>query len=160
MKRALLLVLMVTLFRMGTGLAAEAVTTLSEFGFLIEQAKRGAGELFVVDVRDRESYLAATVPGAVHAGVTSDGYIGDGRGGPVLMVTESDASASFIQAWRDRLATFGHDPIYVLEGGFSSWVNRGGPIEAPTGMSSPPGTFPFVIPRGLCEMNTPVKVYP
>lgn len=153
-------IVMVTIVSAGTGLAGGAVTPLSEFGFLIEQVKKNTGEVFVIDVRERVAYLSGTVTGAVHAGTAPEGYIGDGRGGPVLVITQGDASAELLEQWEERLSTFGHDPIYFLDGGFASWVKVDGPVHLPEGAFAIPGTLPFVIPRGLCELNTPAKVYP
>lgn len=160
MKYALPLAVMVTMFSAGIGVAGGGVATLSEFGFLIEQVKKNTGEMYVIDLRDRAAYLSGTVPGAVYVGPSPDGYIGDGRGGAVLVIADGDASVEILEAWHDRLVTFGHDPIYFLEGGFASWVNHDGPVETPIDTSAVPGKFPFIIPRGLCEMNTPAKVYP
>lgn len=160
MKYALPFAIMVTLLSAGIGLAGGGVATLSEFGFLIEQVKRNTGEVFVLDVRDRAAYLSGTVTGAVHAGISPHAYIGDGRGGAVLVIADDDASVEILAAWQDRLMAFGHDPIYFLEGGFLSWTEAEGPVEFPASGFAIPGTLPFVIPRGLCELNTPAKVYP
>lgn len=108
----------------------------------------------VLDVRGTEAYRAGTVPGALDAGRDAAGFTPDGRGGAVVLIAgASDA----LPGWRARLTAAGH-AVYLLQGGMVAWRDAGLPLEFGTRYVRP-GTVPFVIPRGLCEMNEPAQVF-
>lgn len=49
--------------------------------------------------------------------------------------------------------------MLILDGGMGAWLAHGGAVEQPGEAYVRPGTVPFTIPRGLCEMNTPAQEY-
>lgn len=126
---------------------------------LIRLVTDDPGGVYVIDVRPKQVYLSGTVPGAVSAPADPAGFFADGRGGPVLLVTGPDMPSGHLQKWRDRLTGFGFAPIHHIDGGFPVWVKRGGAVEKPTDVFVKPGTTPFIIPRGICELNAPAQVF-
>ena len=46
-----------------------------------------------------------------------------------------------------------------LSFGLDAWRAAALPVEVPQSEFMRPGTVPFVIPRGICEMNEPAEVY-
>jgi hypothetical protein len=56
--------------------------------------------------------------------------------------------------WDQRLVGFGYR-VRALDGGLAAWRAAGLTVVRPEAGFARPGTVPFVIPRGLCEMNTP-----
>lgn len=108
----------------------------------------------VLDVRGTEAYRAGTVPGALDAGRDATGFTPDGRGGAVVLIADTNDP---LPGWRACLAAAGH-AVYRLQGGMAAWREAGLPLEFGTRYVRP-GTVPFVIPRGLCEMNEPAQVF-
>jgi rhodanese-related sulfurtransferase len=109
----------------------------------------------MLDVRSRAEYLAGTVPGALDAGSNPDGFLPDSQGGVAVLVT---TEATLLEAWHARLSAFGYQ-VHVLDGGLPAWRAAGLPVEQPEPGFVRPGTVPFVIPRGICEMNEPAEVF-
>lgn len=126
---------------------------------LIAMVAENTGDLYVVDIRPKSDYVNGTVPGAISVPTDPTGFIADGRGGPAVLVAGSDASPTRLAEWRRRLEAFGFSPVHHIEGGFGAWVAAGGPIEEPADVYVKPGTLPFVIPRGICELNSPALIY-
>jgi rhodanese-related sulfurtransferase len=109
----------------------------------------------LLDVRRRVDYLQGTIPGALDAGTDPAGFLPDSRGGEVVLLTDDDTQT---ESWRVRLTAFGYR-VHVLRGGLVAWRAAGLPAEQPAGGFIRPGTVPFVIPRGICEMNEPAEVF-
>ena len=109
----------------------------------------------LLDVRPRAEYLAGTIPGALDAGSDPEGFLPDARGGVAVLLT---AESTPLASWHDRLSGFGYE-IHVLQNGIAAWRAAGLPVEVPQAEFVRPGTVPFVIPRGICEMNEPAEVY-
>jgi rhodanese-related sulfurtransferase len=105
----------------------------------------------LLDTRGRAAYLAGTILGALDAGTDPAGYLPDSRGGNVVLILESGADPA---SWTARLAAFGYQ-AQILAGGLPAWRAAGLPVVNPEASFARPGSHPFVIPRGLCEMNTP-----
>lgn len=109
----------------------------------------------LLDVRPRSEYLAGTIPGALDAGSDPEGFLPDAQGGLVVLLT---AESTPLALWHNRLSAFGYE-IRVLKNGMAAWRAAGLPVEVPQAEFVRPGTVPFVIPRGICEMNEPAEVY-
>lgn len=159
MKWFVILAVTATMVLYGGGSGFAGQTERPDIQALITMVAGNTGDLYVIDIRPKSNYLAGTVPGAISVPADPAGFIADGRGGPVLMVAGADTSPTRLADWRRRLGTFGFSPIHQIEGGFETWVAAGGPIEKPADVYVKPGTFPFIIPRGICELNTPALVY-
>lgn len=112
----------------------------------------------VLDVRGRADYDAGTIVGALNGGVDPQGYLADGRGGRLVLLTPDQADAAVINAWVARLVDAGHE-VWLLQGGLAGWIKSGGAIETPEFSYTRPGSVPFLIPRGLCEMGEPAHVF-
>ncbi len=112
----------------------------------------------VLDVRSRSDYNAGTIVGAMNGGIDPRGYLADGRGGRLVLLTHESADAAVINAWVVRLSAAGHE-VWLLRGGFNEWIKSGGAIERPEFSYTRPGSVPFLIPRGLCEMGEPAQVF-
>lgn len=126
---------------------------------LIELVTAHAGDLYVLDIRPKSDYLRGSVPDAISVSIDPAGFIADGRGGPVLLIAGADVAPASLANWHRRLEGFGFSPIHQIEGGFEAWVSAGGPVQEPADVYVKPGTLPFIIPRGICELNTPALVY-
>ena len=109
----------------------------------------------LLDVRDRAAYRDGTLPGALDAGTDPAGFLPDSRGGDVVLVLSDDAQ---LAPWRLRLTDFGYR-VHVLAGGMSAWRAAGFPVQRPETEFVRPGTVPFVVPRGICEINEPAEVF-
>ena len=112
----------------------------------------------VLDVRGRSAYRAATVAGALDAGIDPAGYLPDDSKVPVVLIIPVDADPVFIEAWFKRLANAGHD-VWILDRGLAAWVEAGGQIEKPEVTYTLPGRVPFVIPKGVCETKKPAQIF-
>jgi rhodanese-related sulfurtransferase len=109
----------------------------------------------ILDVRGREAYLGGTIAGALDAGTDPVGFLPDSRGGEAVLIVPEGAAS---EGWRARLRRFGYR-VLVLEGGIEGWRTAGFSVAMPEAGFVRPGTVPFVIPRGLCEMNEPAQVF-
>ncbi|MEJ2530099.1 MAG: rhodanese-like domain-containing protein [Gammaproteobacteria bacterium] len=112
----------------------------------------------VLDVRSRSDYNAGTIVGALNGGVDPKGYLADGRGGRLVLLSQESADVAVIDAWVTRLTDAGHE-VWLLQGGLAGWIKSGGAVETPEFSYSRPGSVPFLIPRGLCEMGEPAQVF-
>lgn len=112
----------------------------------------------ILDVRSRVDYNAGTIVGALNAGIDPKGYLADGRGGRLVLLIQHSANAAVINAWVARLTDAGHE-VWLLQGGLAGWIKSGGVIETPEFSYTRPGSVPFQIPRGLCEMGEPAHVF-
>lgn len=112
----------------------------------------------VLDVRGRADYNSGTIVGALNGGVDPLGYLADGRGGRLVLLTPDKTDAAVINAWVVRLVDAGH-AVWILQGGLAGWIKSGGAIETPEFSYTRPGSVPFHIPRGLCEMGDPAHVF-
>jgi len=109
----------------------------------------------LLDVRGRKAYLQGSVPAALNAGSDPAGFLPDGRGGDVVLISEADVP---LEAWLTRLSDFNFR-VKILKGGFTAWQAAGLPVEQHAASYTRPGTVPFVIPRGICEPAEPAQVY-
>ena len=114
----------------------------------------------LLDVRGREAYLQGSLPGALDAGIDPAGFLPDGRGGEVVLISKAGITVDSISLadWLTRLADFNFRVI-ILKGGFAAWRAAGLPVERHASSFTRPGTVPFVIPRGLCEPGEPAQIY-
>lgn len=111
----------------------------------------------ILDVRGGAAYAAGSVPGAINAGRQPEGFLPDPRVRRVVLILPPEADAAVAAAWAARLGP--DTEVVILDGGFEGWLARGGTIERPGGPYVRPGTIPFTIPRGLCEMNDPAQEF-
>jgi len=109
----------------------------------------------VLDVRGRAAYLQGTVAGALDAGTDPAGFLPDSRGGDAVLIL---AEGARLESWRARLTHHGYR-VHVLAGGMPAWSVAGFSVERPEQGFVRPGTVPFVIPRGICELNEPAQVF-
>ena len=109
----------------------------------------------LLDVRGRKAYLSGSVPGALDAGKDPAGFLPDSRGGDVVLILAEGVEP---EPWRERLADFGYR-VHILAGGMGAWRAAGFTVEKPAEGFVQPGTVPFLIPRGICELNEPAEVY-
>lgn len=109
----------------------------------------------ILDIRGRSAYLEGTLSGALDAGTDPAGFLPDGRGGDVVLLPASNQD---LEPWQARLADYGYQ-VYVLGGEVADWHAAGLLVESPEASFVRPGTVPFVIPRGICELNEPAEVF-
>lgn len=145
-QRAVALVLWSILFAAANGQEPEAISVTA----LAQWLDRGDAPV-ILDVRGRAAYLNGTIAGAIDAGQDPDGFLPDTGGGDVVLVLPDGVP---VAPWRARLADFGYR-VLILEGGMDFWRGQGLPEEKPEVSYTRPGAVPFVIPRGLCELNEP-----
>jgi|GEM_PF-3200314 len=146
-----------TLYGVASGFAGQEKR--QDLQALIELVAAHTGDLYVLDIRPKSDYLRGSLPGAISVPSDPVGFIADGRGGPVLLIAGADVAPASLANWYRRLEGFGFSPIHQIEGGFKAWVAAGGPVQKPADVYVKPGTLPFIIPRGICELNTPALVY-
>ena len=109
----------------------------------------------LVDVRGHDAYRQGTIVGALNAGTDPAGFLPDSRGGVVVLIANPDQD---LKGWHERFADYGYR-VYRLRGGPAEWRAAGLPLHVPKENFVKPGTVPFVIPRGLCELNEPAEVF-
>lgn len=109
----------------------------------------------LLDIRGRAVFLDGTVFGALNAGINPAGFLPDSRGGDAVLIPATNQD---LKPWYARLADYGYR-VHVLNGGIADWRAVGLPVERPETSFVRPGTVPFVIPRGICELNEPAEVF-
>lgn len=119
-------------------------------------------DYLVLDVRSGEDFLVGTIPGAINIGqlqeIIADDAHQDVDNKPVLVVTVDGMPDDSLRKWIAKLCD--EDvKVSVLQGGIRGWRAQGLVLENPMERLTVPGTVPFVIPRGLCEMNAPAQEY-
>ncbi len=112
----------------------------------------------VLDIRGRDAYLAGSLPQALNAGTDPAGFLPDGRGGDLVLITPQPLDEAQLQPWVKRLVN-AHHRVWVLRGGIDAWRAAGLPLVETEQVYTRPGTVPFVIPRGLCEGAEPAQEY-
>ncbi len=112
----------------------------------------------VLDVRGLESHREGTIPGAVHVGTNPVGFLPPVSEMPVVLVLPEPYDPAHLQAWARRLEGAGL-LVRWLEGGMPAWRAAGLSVASPEHAYRKPGTVPFVVPRGLCEMGEPAQVF-
>lgn len=120
-----------------------------------------AASILVLDTRARQDFLAGTIPGAVNTDMLQkkiDGTHEDRQNAYIVVVTKKGRLDSARQAWVKRLCDRDIE-TRILQGGTDSWQAQGFGLELPEERLTLPGTVPFIIPRGLCEMNEPVQEF-
>ena len=109
----------------------------------------------ILDVRGRVAYREGTIAAAMDVGQDPAGFLPDSRGGDVVLVLPDGAA---VAPWCARLADYGYR-VRILAGGMPAWRAAGLPEEKPEVSYTRPGTVPFVIPKGLCELNEPSHTF-
>lgn len=112
----------------------------------------------VLDVRGREAHREGTVPGAVHVGTNPAGFLPPASDMPVVLVLSEPYDPAYLQAWARRLEDAGLS-VRWLEGGLPAWRAAGFSLAKPEHAYRKPGTVPFIVPRGLCEMEAPAQEF-
>ena len=120
------------------------------------------GAYLLLDMRPGALFLAGTIPGAINTGqldrILADDTHRDVDARPIVILTEDGQVDSALQAWIARACAGGVE-VWILQGGLRAWRARGLPLEDPSRRLTAPGAVPFVIPRGLCELNDPAQEY-
>lgn len=111
----------------------------------------------ILDARGRDQYALGTVPGAINAGREPKGFLPSTGSGPLVLILKKGATSYLKRSWSERLSPYGYK-ISILNGGFEAWQAAGLPVEIPASGHIKPGSTPFIIPRGLCEINSPAQV--
>ena len=104
----------------------------------------------VLDTRGRAAYLEGSLAAAQDVGSNPEGFLPDSRGGEAVLILEPGIDPA---PWLARLSGFGYQ-IHVLDGGMAAWRAAGLPVESPESSFVRPGSVPFIVPRGQCEMGT------
>jgi thiosulfate/3-mercaptopyruvate sulfurtransferase len=109
----------------------------------------------VLDARGRAAYLEGSLAAAQDVGPNPEGFLPDSRGGKAILILEPGIDPA---PWRARLSDFGYQ-VHVLDGGMAAWRAAGLPVENPESSFVRPGSVPFIVPRGQCEMGTPSESF-
>jgi rhodanese-related sulfurtransferase len=112
----------------------------------------------VLDARGREAHREGTVPGAVHVGTNPAGFLPPASEMPVVLVLPEPYDPAYSQEWAGRLEDAGLS-VRWLEGGLPAWRAAGFSLASPEHAYRKPGTVPFIVPRGLCEMEEPAHEF-
>jgi thiosulfate/3-mercaptopyruvate sulfurtransferase len=115
----------------------------------------GPNPPLVMDTRGRAAYLEGSVSGALDVGPDPAGFLPDSRGGEAVLVLEPGADPT---PWSERLIGFGYR-VQALETGMPGWRAAGLPVATPESSFVRPGSVPFVVPRGQCEMTAPAESF-
>ncbi len=96
-----------------------------------ERVESGTGELVVLDIRERDAYDAAHIPGARHVPrgqleLRIDGVLPD----PTVRVVTCCEFGKISTLAADTLRTMGYVRAVALDGGMKGWREAGYPIEA------------------------------
>lgn len=124
-------------------------------------AKDGGAKLLLIDTRSSDDFFAGTIPTAIFVAKLQDivrGAHEDSQSAFVVVITKNGSLDDTVLAWVRRLCAGGVE-TWVLQGGINGWLAAGIGLEKPEDRLTVPGNVPFVIPRGLCEMNDPVLEY-
>lgn len=111
----------------------------------------------ILDARGRDLYAEGTVPGAINAGRDPKGFLPSAGSGRLVLILKRGATSYLKRSWGERLSSYGYK-VSILNGGFDAWLAAGLPVEIPASGHVKPGQTPYIIPRGLCENNTPAQV--
>ena len=112
----------------------------------------------VLDIRGLEAHREGTIPGAVHVGTNPAGFLPPVSETPVVLVLPEPYDLAYLNAWTRRLEDAGLS-VWWLEGGLPAWRAAGFTVGSPEHDYRKPGTVPFVVPRGLCEMSEPAQEF-
>jgi len=112
----------------------------------------------LLDIRGRDAYLAGALPQALNAGTDPAGFLPDGHGGDLVLVTRQPVDTVKLESWVERLVDARHR-VFLLQGGVGAWQAAGLPLIESEQTYVRPGTVPFIIPRGLCEGDDPAQEY-
>jgi thiosulfate/3-mercaptopyruvate sulfurtransferase len=117
--------------------------------------------ILLIDTRSRDDFLVGTLPTAITVAKLQDIIAGthdDRQDAYVVVVTKEGDLDDATLDWVERLCAGGVE-TWILQGGINGWLAAGIGLEKPEDRLTVPGNVPFVIPRGLCEMNDPVLEY-
>jgi len=112
----------------------------------------------VLDVRGLEAHRKGTIPGAVHVGTNPDEFQPPVAEVPIVLVLPEPYDPTYLRAWTTRLEDAGLS-VRWLNGGVPAWRAAGFALASPKHEYSKPGTVPFIVPRGLCEMREPAQEF-
>jgi thiosulfate/3-mercaptopyruvate sulfurtransferase len=117
--------------------------------------------LLLIDTRSRRDFLVGTLPTAITVGKLQDIIAGsheDRQDAYVVILTKDGGLDDTTLDLVERLCAEGVE-TWLLQGGINGWLAAGIGLEKPEDRLTVPGNVPFVIPRGLCEMNEPILEY-
>ncbi len=119
----------------------------------------GGRQLVVVDVRGREDYQSATVPGAVASGADPESFVPAAGVTEVVLIAPQPLDNELLERWAHHASAAGLR-LGILSGGFPGWRAAGGSVEAAEPEYAVPGEVSFTVPKGLCESGPAVLTYP
>ncbi len=125
---------------------------------LARRLQQGADPPLVLDVRGDQAMRDGTIPGALNVGTNPDGFLPPATNQLIVLLVSQPVDPALVRAWAGRLQAAGH-PVSVLEGGLPAWRAAGLTVAPREQSYVRPGTVPFVVPRGLCEMNEPAQEF-
>jgi thiosulfate/3-mercaptopyruvate sulfurtransferase len=105
-------------------------------------------QFFDIDVvADQEAPLPHTLPTPEYFAQCVSA-MGISNGDHVVIYDQSGAYTASARAWW-MFRAFGHDKVYVLDGGLGAWKARGFPIASGPAKAPAPGSFEAEYPSGL-----------
>ncbi len=110
----------------------------------------------LLDIRGHEVYMTGTIMGAVDAGLDPQGYLPRKSGKSMVLITDDPDTGANIRSWIQRI-DIPENKVYLLQGGINAWQAAGFPVEIVEEVYVEPGTVPFVVPKGLCDMREPAQ---
>lgn len=110
----------------------------------------------LLDIRGHEVYMTGTIMGALDTGQDPQGYLPGKPGKSIVLITADPADGTNIRSWIQRI-DIPENEVYLLQGGINAWQAAGFPVEIIEEGYVEPGTVPFVVPKGLCDMREPAQ---
>jgi rhodanese-related sulfurtransferase len=110
----------------------------------------------LLDIRGHEVFMRGTIMGAVDTGLDPQGYLLGKARKSIVLITPDPADGASIRSWIQRL-DIPENEVYLLQGGINAWQAAGFPVEIIEEGYVKPGTVPFVVPKGLCDMREPAQ---
>ncbi len=140
------------------GAGASEVPASVSASELARRLQQGADAPLVLDVRGDEAVRDGTIPDALNVGTNPEGFLPPATNQLIVLLVSQPVDPALVRAWAGRLQAAGH-PVSVLEGGLPAWRAAGLTVAPREQSYVRPGTVPFVVPRGLCEMNEPAQEF-
>ena len=148
-------------------LAAEDGVRYLDIDELLEMmARRDHDTIYLVDVRTREEYEEAHIPGFrwVPGGqaVQRSDDVSVVKNSTIVFACDRKARATFTASWFRQM---GFSDVYAVDGGVTSWKERDLPIDAglpesmPHGLNEAIDKVSLVSPEDMQQAPTPVTIF-